>query len=715
MLRPPAAILFLTLLSCGKKEDFVHPPVPPAENAALASAQLLLARHHLATTCPERALPYLIASLNNDPRETTAAVLRETLTSTAFTVPAYRLDHPSTVTGFVDSGADLWVALAGPHPTAIRWSLEGDPRVEAIMFPSGNQTIESLTLSPDAKRILIHRGDINLLCDSQTLKPIANLGLLPPGIPPGSLQVFSENGLLVANPTSDGTSITWHLRDAATGQTLRSQSFPPHPLPIHASFMGSDLAVHSGDETSTIIPLDGEIQKYINTVPPSPIQPAPSTFAANGSAISKSIPIPRGHTGIPLEILSGFTLDPASQNLIGIPAPDRLPILSEVFPRTIPPTFRIYGSAAEIEERFAGAFPAEYPHLTSAAAAHAHILRATFATGDKNAILAALDALPAAGLPVATALFLALESGERDYISKAVSAARDIPDPLRQLLDKSFSVSPEAFAALRKEQDWIGYESPDFSKLLSGLNDQRKTAREGFTLPPSPSGADIEAFITLLLSPASINALGEIEIADIAASTASSLAENEETASSALQLVAIAGRFGSGHARLLRITATARTSLEDFEKAHEAWIDLITNQPESSHHATDYAEAAYSAFETNHADQAMEILTTGLFRFPDDVRFAIQAGWIALVTDHPQQAYNYISKATFLGIPPDEIEHTTALLAITTLQLGDNDAADTHIKQLQAIDPKWKNPETIETLPWPEPLKASLRQLLWIP
>ena len=188
---------------------------------------------------------------------------------------------------------------------------------------------------------------------------------------------------------------------------------------------------------------------------------------------------------------------------------------------------------------------------------------------------------------------------------------------------------------------------------------------------------------------------------------------DQAQATSALQLTALAERLGTPHPEVLRTRATAFTSLADFTSAHRTWLDLITNEPETDHLPTDYSEAAYTAFENTDPDQAAEILRTGLFRFPEDVALAIRAGWISLLTDQPEQAADYLTRATRIGLPADEVENTTALLAIAYTQLGDADTATSYFDQLTAINPDWAKPETIENLPWPEPLKGPLRQLTW--
>jgi tetratricopeptide (TPR) repeat protein len=155
------------------------------------------------------------------------------------------------------------------------------------------------------------------------------------------------------------------------------------------------------------------------------------------------------------------------------------------------------------------------------------------------------------------------------------------------------------------------------------------------------------------------------------------------------------------------------TTLADFDAAHLVWIDLITHQPEADHLPTDYTEAAHTAFETGNPSQAIEILNTGLFRFPNAPSTAIRSGWIALLTDHTEDALSYLNHATKIGLPPTEIEDTTALLAITHERLGDHDAAVSYLAQLKAISPKWADAGTLAKLPWPDSFKDSLNAILF--
>ncbi|MGJ8634796.1 MAG: tetratricopeptide repeat protein [Luteolibacter sp.] len=413
-----------------------------------------------------------------------------------------------------------------------------------------------------------------------------------------------------------------------------------------------------------------------------------------------------------MESLSGYHLNPDTQSLIKTPNEIRLQHLSKLIPE-IPATISNHSAAAPLEKRLAAAYPNEYPNISAPEIALATIVQETFASQDPAAISALISALPPQGLGTATALYLSLKSGKPAYISQAFGIAQELPPAIAQLA--TTPRSPETLATLREEQDWLGYEAPDFTEIVPLIQQQKATILDELILTENPTDQEIQEIISQLLSPALLQKFPRETLAATAIANATRLASSHETATAALQLTAVAQRLGTPPPEILRTKALAFTSLADFQTAHRTWLDLITNQPQATHHPSDYSEASYTAFENADPRQAMEILRTGLFRFPNDVALAIRAAWISLLTDHPEEAAAYLTKASSLGIPGNEVEDTTLLLTITNTQLGNIETAEAHLAQLQAINPAWKDPEAIETLPWPEPLKAPLRQLLWQP
>ena len=107
------------------------------------------------------------------------------------------------------------------------------------------------------------------------------------------------------------------------------------------------------------------------------------------------------------------------------------------------------------------------------------------------------------------------------------------------------------------------------------------------------------------------------------------------------------------------------------------------------------------------------ILTTGTHRFPNDANFALRAGWVSLLTGNSERAYRFLTTGQRIGYPEEKRENATLLLAIAAAQTGAFEDAQAWYEDLKRLDDDWLDPATIETLEWPEELKASLRQLAW--
>ena len=188
-------------------------------------------------------------------------------------------------------------------------------------------------------------------------------------------------------------------------------------------------------------------------------------------------------------------------------------------------------------------------------------------------------------------------------------------------------------------------------------------------------------------------------------------AHSEETEAT-FQLAKLAREMGAPPEPCLRAEALALTAIGDYQNAHPRWIELITEHPVTTHLPGDYAEAAYTAFENADSRQAMEILTTGIHRFPQDANFALRAGWVALLTGNSERAYRFLREGQRIGFPEEKRENATALLTIAAAQTGATDDAAVYFQDLLKIDPAWAKAQTLETLDWPEELKASLRQFM---
>ena len=95
------------------------------------------------------------------------------------------------------------------------------------------------------------------------------------------------------------------------------------------------------------------------------------------------------------------------------------------------------------------------------------------------------------------------------------------------------------------------------------------------------------------------------------------------------------------------------------------------------------------------------------------VEVALRAGWVSLLTGNSERAYRFLTTGQRIGYPEEKRENATLLLAIAAAQTGAFEDAQAWYEDLKRLDDDWLDPATIETLEWPEELKASLRQLAW--
>lgn len=392
------------------------------EDSALVASQLALAESHSASIAFDKAIPYLQAAAENGASPDAKALLLKTLADAYFAIPVARFTHPYPVLFFVRSEGALYVALAGQHPTVVRWDLGQNTRATAVLFPTKEDTISHLSLSSTGDYLIVHRGKTNLLCLAKTLKPIVNLGTFPSSLNPDKLQPFSKKSLLIAHPTAEGSFVTWHIRDSATGEILRTESFPLYPRPSFASFEENTLVVNLEDHSTLEIPIVGNVKKSPSSLNvqkgrPRIVPPPQSSLLSvesNSITMARSVRIPSSL--LPsispslfrlLPAITGYSLNPKTQALEEMAIPERLEILSKTFP-SIPPTFAIHTCETTVVTRLAAAFPEEFPRITATARAEATEIEEVFAAGDSEMIKIAIRALPPSGLATSTALFLSL-------------------------------------------------------------------------------------------------------------------------------------------------------------------------------------------------------------------------------------------------------------------------------------------------------------------
>ena len=346
---------------------------------------------------------------------------------------------------------------------------------------------------------------------------------------------------------------------------------------------------------------------------------------------------------------------------------------------------------------------------------------------DEKAVLKAIQSAGGKGPGAAKALELALVSTHPEWIQACLAQAVDLPPLLRQiavsriawLQDRkadALAVWPDVFPDLKQvrlREDWDGWEQADFSQALEKLQLCVSEELAAIDVPDSPSTEQRKAIAERLSDPATLQAVGKPRFAKACLKAALAFSAFKEETETTLKLANLARTLGEAPEPCLRAEAMALTALGDYQKAHDRWIALITDHPLEAQQPGDYAEASYTAFENANPRQAMAILTTGLHRFPNDANFALRAGWVALLTGNAERAYRFLLTGHQIGYPEEKLENATALLAIAAAQTGAAEDAAAFYQDLVRLDPAWENPETIDTLEWPDELKASLKQLVW--
>lgn len=360
------------------------------------------------------------------------------------------------------------------------------------------------------------------------------------------------------------------------------------------------------------------------------------------------------------------------------------------------------------------------------AMAAASEIRSTFESGDNSRILKAISEAGGKGPAAATALALALQSDEIPWLEACVAAAQDLPPLLRRIaasriawLDgrKADALSgwPEVLpelAEIRLREDWDGWEQADFEPALQSIRQWIADEITAIAVPENPTAEQRKILAERLKDPATLAAVGRARFAQACLNAALAFSAHKEETETTFQLAKLARDLGAAPAPCLRAEALALTALGDHERAHPRWIELITEHPVETHLPGDYAEAAYTAYENADSRQAMEILTTGLHRFPRDGNFALRAGWVALLTGNSERAYQFLLEGKRIGYPPEKHENATALLTIAAEQVGATDDATVYFRDLLDIDPAWSDASILETLEWPEELKMTLRQFM---
>ncbi|HEY1122713.1 MAG TPA: hypothetical protein VGE67_13975, partial [Haloferula sp.] len=153
---------------------------------SLAAADFDSGAARVAAGSPDEALPFLLASLESDPKNLDAqALLLETLRHTAWNFPELALKHPLPVR-MLSFGGDRDTLFAATDSsssgegfnTTLRWDLT-KPAISSMLAPHWGEITLTLSVAPGGKHLIVQReykflGDA-FLCNAETMKVIARL------------------------------------------------------------------------------------------------------------------------------------------------------------------------------------------------------------------------------------------------------------------------------------------------------------------------------------------------------------------------------------------------------------------------------------------------------------------------------------------------------------------------------------------------------------
>jgi len=348
-----------------------------------------------------------------------------------------------------------------------------------------------------------------------------------------------------------------------------------------------------------------------------------------------------------------------------------------------------------------------------------------FANADAEKILASIQSAAPSGAQAASCLALALSSTNPAWIRLCLDSFPHLPPLLARIAQSriawlenrkadAISTWPEPFpdfVHIRRTEDWDGWEAADFRIAFEQIRHAVAEELARLVVPDHATQDQRDAVFAHLTDESTLTAVGRSRYARACLDAATRFASFPTETERAFSLAQIARTMGAPPAPCLRAEALALTALQDHTRARDRWVELITHQPISEHQPADYAEAAYSSFENADPTQAMAILATGMHRYPDDSAFALRAGWISLLTSHPEPAYRFLLAGHRTGWPLDQAPHACALLAIAAFLSGAPEEAAAWFQQLLTMDASWRDAESINQLTWPDELKSVLHHL----
>ncbi|WP_367870669.1 hypothetical protein [Luteolibacter sp. Populi] len=332
-----------------------------------------------------------------------------------------------------------------------------------------------------------------------------------------------------------------------------------------------------------------------------------------------------------------------------------------------------------------------------------------------------MKAVDGHGLAALAALHAALHAENPQAIAAVIAAAKDLPAVVREYAvaralwadgktAEVFAIWPETlpdFRELQEAGDWNGWEAAlpweETNAFVDKLQEQLDTLKAG----PEATVEELRVLATRLLDPATAATFGTKRVRDAMVACSLDLSYDHDSEPLVTTMVDRARLAGAPNAACLRIEARSLLAGGAYTASYARWIQLLDTE-EKELIASDYLESARCVMEDLQDAAAIELLTRGKNKFPTDSGFALDAAWLLLSRDHPEDAGVLLEHGFTIPFTPEQQQTALAMLVCAAEQTERKDPADQAFADLVALSPDWGTDEFLNGLDWPDALKQSL-------
>lgn len=335
-----------------------------------------------------------------------------------------------------------------------------------------------------------------------------------------------------------------------------------------------------------------------------------------------------------------------------------------------------------------------------------------------------MTAVDGSGPAAVEALKLSLEYADTQAISACVQLAKGMPDALKGYAMSAalwaegkkagaFALWPGEFPDLAEAaatRDWHGWERALPASEEEDLFNVMRKELAALSPGENPGIEDLQALATRLLEPATNSTFGLKRVRDAMISCAEALADDPASGDTVMKMVERARLAGAPPVPCLRIEARVFMAANDFTSGFARWVQVL-DSGEAETLPTDYLQAARCVMEDMQPEAGIELLTRGSKRFPNDSKYALQAAWMLMEREHPEDSGVMLEHGFRIPFKPEEQQQALALLVCAAEKTERKGRADEALAQLTELNPNWDKDEFINALEWPEDFKQSLLEV----